>query len=150
MQLKVAIIGMGIMGTQVARVLKRNPVVCLAAFSEISEKPRNEARDEFGAVSIYTDYLEMLEKEKPEAVFIATPDWAHFEPVMACLERGIHVHVEKPMTTMASESEQIVHKVAATGLKLQVSYNHRWLAPYHLVKEKISRGEVGRPLIGYA
>jgi predicted dehydrogenase len=150
MKLKVGIIGMGIMGTQVARVLVRNQAVHLAAFSEICVERREKAKSEFGSIDMYSDYLEMLEKEKPEAIFIATPDWAHFEPVMACLERGIHVHVEKPMTTIESEAARIVRKVAETGLKLQVSYNHRWLAPYHLVRERIANGEVGRPLIGYA
>ncbi len=150
MKLKVAIAGMGIMGTQVARVLERNAVIHLAAISDISQERREKAKNDFGLSSIYTDYLEMLDKEKPEAVFIATPDWAHFEPVMACLERGIHVHVEKPMTTIESQSALIVQKVAEKGLKLQVSYNHRWLAPYHLVREKIVNGEIGRPLIGYA
>lgn len=150
MSLKVAIIGMGIMGTQVARALARNRSVHLAAISEVSRERCDIAAHEFGVPATYTDFHEMLDREHPDAVFIATPDWAHFEPVMACLDRGIHVHVEKPMTTTESESALIVSKVATTGLKLQVSYNHRWLAPYHLVKDKLTQGEVGTPLIGYA
>lgn len=150
MTLKVAIIGMGIMGKQVACAIARNDLVRLAAVSEVSDDRRESARTEFGLERVYSDYLEMLEKEKPEAVFIATPDWAHFDPVMACLDRGVHVHVEKPMTTLESESAAIVRKVRDTGLKLQVSYNHRWLAPYHLVKDRLSKREVGLPLIGYA
>ncbi len=150
MKLKAGVIGMGIMGTHVARVLARNPWVHLAAIAEVSSERCDSAREEFRVPAAFNDYLEMLDHEKLDAVFIATPDRAHFEPVMACLERGIHVHVEKPMTTIESESAQIVRKVSETGLKLQVSYNHRWLAPYHLVKEKLAGGEVGSPLIGYA
>ena len=92
----------------------------------------------------------MLDGVKPDAVFIATPDWTHLAPVMACLDRGIHVHVEKPMTTDEPEAAAIVRKVRETGLKLQVSYNHRWLAPYHAVAEQIHAGKIGRCLTGYA
>jgi len=138
------------MGKQVAHVIARNPSVRLAAVSELSEERRADAQKEFQLEKVYSQYEEMLDAEKPDAVFIATPDWAHFDPVMACLNRGIHVHVEKPMTTVEKESADIVRKVRETGLKLQVSYNHRWLAPYHLTKEKIAGGAVGRPLIGYA
>jgi predicted dehydrogenase len=150
MELKVAIIGMGIMGTQVAHAIGRNRQVKLVAVSELGEDRLGKAKAEFGLEKGYSDYIEMLDREKPDAVFVATPDWAHFEPVMACLERGIHVHVEKPMTTDEKESAEIVRKVREKGLKLQVSYNHRWLAPYHLTKGKLESGEVGRPLIGYA
>ncbi len=150
MRLNVAIIGMGIMGSQVARVLRRNSQVSLSAISEVNEERRERAKSEFSLSRVYANYMEMLESENLHAVFIATPDWLHFEPVMACLERGIHIHVEKPLTTTETESARIVKKVAETGLKLQVSYNHRWLAPYHLVKEKIASGEIGCPLMGYA
>ncbi len=150
MQLKANIVGMGIMGSAVARSLKNHPQVRLTAVAESNAERHASICAEFGLESAYTDYIEMLDVEKPEVVFVATPDWAHFAPVMAAFERGIHVYVEKPMTTDVVEAAQIVKKVAETGLKLQVSYNHRWLAPYHAVWEQISGGKIGRPLIGYA
>lgn len=149
-QLKVNIIGLGIMGKNVARALLRNPLVRLTAAADLSEARSDEAKTEFNLEHTYTDYPAMLDQEKPDAVYIATPDWAHFEPVMACLERGINVCVEKPITTDEREAAAIVRKVRQTGLKLQVSYNHRWLAPYHLTFEKIRQGAIGRPLMGYA
>ncbi len=148
--LKVNIIGMGIMGKAAAHTLARNPNVEVTAIANRGEERRKEATQEFGIERTYTDYLEMLDKEKPDAVFIATPDWDHFNPVMACLDRGMHVHVEKPLTTDEGEARKIVEKVRETGLKLQVCYNHRWLAPYHNVKDRISSGEIGKPLTGYA
>ena len=147
--LKANIIGTGIMGTAVAQVLVREPRVKLTAACDRSEASLARAGEQFGLKG-YADFIEMIDNENPEMVFIATPDWAHFEPVMACLDRGIHVFVEKPLTTDVAEAEAISRKVAETGLKLQVSYNHRWLAPYHLTYTKIQSGEIGRPLMGYA
>ena len=107
-------------------------------------------REEFGLASIDLDYEAMLDRERPDVVFIATPDWAHYAPVMAALERGVHVYVEKPLTTDVEEAARIVEKVRETGLKLQVSYNHRWLAVYHAVHDQICAGKIGQPLVGYA
>jgi len=150
MELKINIIGLGIMGMSVGRALLRNPMVRLTAGSDLKRENLEAARKEFGFGEVYEDYEKMLANQKPDAVFIATPDWAHFKPVMACLESGFHVHVEKPLTTDEREAAAIVKKVKETGLKLQVSYNHRWLAPYHATYEKIRAGSIGECLMGYA
>lgn len=150
MTVNIGIIGMGIMGLSVARVLARNPRVRLAALCTRGEANRRQAQAEFPAPAFYADYETMLDRERLDAVYVATPDWAHFGPVMACLEAGVHVHVEKPMTTSEPEAAAIVRKVAETGLKLQVSYNHRWLAPYHATYDRIRSGKIGECLMGYA
>jgi predicted dehydrogenase len=150
MKFKITIIGLGIMGKNVARALLRNPLVTVTACADVKKGNCEDGEKEFGFERTYTDYREMIEKEKPDAVFIATPDWAHYEPVMTCLDAGIHVHVEKPLTTSERESTDIVRKVKQTGLKLQVSYNHRWLAPYHAANDMIRAGKIGECLMGYA
>ncbi len=150
MDFKINIIGVGIMGKNVARALRRNPMVRLTAAADLSAEDLQAAKEEFGLERTYGDYRQMIDVEKPDAVFIATPDWAHHEPVMTCLDAGVHVHVEKPLTTDQGEAADIVRKVDQTGLKLQVSYNHRWLAPYHATHRQIREGKIGECLMGYA
>jgi len=149
MTIKVNIIGLGIMGKAVARTLQRNPRVDLTSGANRGEVARDEAQAEFGWGRVHEDYREMLDTEKPDAVFIATPDWSHLDPVMACLSRGIHVHCEKPLTTSETEAAEIVRNVRETGLKLQVSYNHRWLAPYYAAFEQVRDGRIGQCLTAY-
>jgi len=150
MSINVNIIGVGIMGKAVARSLMHNPAVKLTAASDLSDDALPAFAEEFPGAAGYTNFREMLDEQKPDVAFIATPDWAHYEPVMECLSRGIHVHVEKPLTTDEREAAAIVAEVRKTGLKLQVSYNHRWLSPYYTTYEKIRSGKMGKPLIGYA
>lgn len=150
MDFKINIIGLGIMGKNVCRALLRNPVVRLTAGADLKGENLDAAKAEFDIAGSYDDYAEMIAAEKPDAVFITTPDWAHHDPVMACLDAGIHVHVEKPLTTDQAEAAAIVRKVRETGLKLQVSYNHRWLAPYHATHRQIRDGAIGECLMGYA
>jgi len=150
MSLKVNIIGLGIMGKNVGRALLRNPNVSITACADLKQDSIEEAKAELKFDNSYTDFREMIAREKPDAVYIATPDWAHFEPVMTCLDAGIHVHVEKPLTTDETEAANIVRKVKETGLKLQVSYNHRWLAPYNATWNMIRDGQIGECIMGYA
>ncbi len=150
MTLKINIIGVGIMGRGVANTLQRNPDVQITAAADLSETNRDYAQAGLNIPKVYEDYRAMLEKEKPDAVYIATPDWAHHRPVMDCLDAGVHVHVEKPLTTKIEEAAEIVHKVKATNLKLQVSFNHRWLAPYYSTHRMIREGKIGACLMGYA
>ncbi len=149
MVLKANIIGAGIMGSAMAHVVQRDPRVQLTGVCDLRLELAEKVAAEFGAQA-YADYADMLEKERPDIVFVATPDWDHFAPVMACLDLGMHVYVEKPLTTDAGEAAAITARVEETGLKLQISYNHRWLAPYHLTHKQIREGTIGRPLLGYA
>jgi len=150
MNFKLNIIGLGIMGKNVARALSRNKQATVTAVCDLKDENLEECKAEFGFKNTYKDYTKMIAAEKPDAVFIATPDWAHHKPVITCLDEGIHVHVEKPLTTDEKEAADIVRKVRETGLKLQVSYNHRWLAPYHATFNMIREGKIGNCIMGYA
>jgi len=104
MDFKINVIGVGIMGKNVCRALVRNPLVRLTAAANLSSENLEAAKAEFKLERTYRDYREMIGAEKPDAVFVATPDWAHYHPVMTCLDAGIHVHVEKPLTTREAEA----------------------------------------------
>ncbi|HZP80671.1 MAG TPA: Gfo/Idh/MocA family oxidoreductase [Chthonomonadaceae bacterium] len=149
-QLRVGIVGMGIMGSSVGRVLARDARVQLVAATSLSLEKMAPICDELGIARRYLDYAEMFARESLDAVCVATPDQHHYAVVMAALNAGRHVLVEKPMTTDVNEAAEIVRRVRETGLKLQVSYNHRWLAPYNATWKMIREGKIGQPLMGYA
>lgn len=150
MDFKCGIIGTGIMGKAGGKILQRLEGVKVTALADISEKNLNEAAAELGVTSTYSNYREMLEREELDAVYVATPDQYHRDPVIASLEAGCHVIVEKPMTTKQEEAEEICRVVEKTGKKFQVNFNHRWLSVYHKVKAMIEAGEIGEPIIGFA
>src|SRR5437899_1802494 len=56
----------------------------------------------------YTDYREMLERERLDAVTVVTPDHLHREMALAALERGLHVLVEKPLDTTVEGCQEII------------------------------------------
>lgn len=150
MAIRIGIIGTGIMGNAVARVFKLLPQAELAALADISRERLEQSGREFGLSALYGDYHDMLQRERLDAVAVATPDYDHTAPVIDSLRAGCHVLVEKPLTTSQAEAEEICRVVRTTGKKLQVNFNHRWLSPYHKVKEMVLKGQIGEPMIGYA
>jgi UDP-N-acetylglucosamine 3-dehydrogenase len=67
----------------------------------------------------YTDYLQMLDDERPEAVSIVVPTPFHYEVASAAIERGIHCLLEKPIASTVDEADKLIalakkHKVVFT------------------------------------
>jgi predicted dehydrogenase len=150
MALKLAIVGTGIMGKNAINVWKRHPEVEIVAVCDLDAEMVQNVCKENKVPRWYTDHRALLEHEQIDAIHITTPDWAHREPVLDALSAGKHVLVEKPMTTDIVEADEIVEMVKKTGLKLQVSFNHRWLSVYHKVYSDIRSGSIGEPLLGFA
>jgi len=93
----------------------------------------------------YTDYDEMLAKADIECVLIATPIPLHYRQVMAALNAGKHVYVQKSMTTTLAEADEVVKTARAKGLKLCASPGEMLRPPWPQIKEQVvQKGLLGR------
>jgi predicted dehydrogenase len=79
----------------------------------------------------YRDYREMIDKEKPEVVIIATPDHWHALQSIAAVKAGAHVFVEKPTGHTIRESQAMVKAARTSGKIVQVGL-HRRIGPHHV------------------
>jgi predicted dehydrogenase len=148
-QIRIGIIGLGIMGKQYARVYSEHPLTRVVAVCA----RRAEQAAEFSAryqADGYSDHRKMLERDDLDAVVVATPDAFHFEFARDVLESSRHVLVEKPFTTKTEEADKLNAIARRVRKKIQVTFNHRWLSCYHLTRQAIANGDIGTPLIGYA
>lgn len=150
-KVRIGVIGLGIMGEQYARIYQAHPLATVTAISNRHQKRLDEIGDKYDVKARYTDYTEMLAHAPIDAVCIATPDFAHYEPVKAALNAGKHVLCEKPFTTILSEADELLSlSRSRPQQKLQVAYNHRWLSSYYHGFAAIRRGDIGQPVAGYA
>ena len=150
-RVRIGVIGLGIMGEQYTRIYDAHPLATVTAICNRSRARLDEVGDKYGITARHTDYNELLSRPDVDAVCIATPDFAHFEPVKAALEAGKHVLCEKPFTTELEEADELLAlSLSRPRQKLQVGYNHRWLAAYHHGYAAIRKGEIGRPVAGFA
>ena len=149
-KLRFGVIGLGIMGQQYVKIYSGLATTEVTAVADLNDQRAEEIGARYGVERRYTDYRRMLEEAPLDAVVVATPDFAHFEPAKAVLESGRHLAVEKPMTTSVAEADALLRLTRTSGRRVQVNYNHRWLGPYHHGKQAILAGEIGAPLAAYA
>jgi predicted dehydrogenase len=142
------IIGAGIMGHQHARIVSEHPKAKLAAVADTNLARAADLAGKYGVTACGS--VDELLRLPIDAVVIAVPDFLHYGPVMAALNAGKHVLVEKPLTTDVADGERIAAKVAESGLKLMVNYSNRWISSYTQTKQAIATGQIGEVLWGYA
>jgi len=73
-----------------------------------------------------TPWESILEKDRPDVLFVATPDHLHTAPILAAIERGVHVVAEKPLALKLAEARQIVSKSRAAGTVVAVDMHKRY------------------------
>jgi predicted dehydrogenase len=79
----------------------------------------------------YRDYRELLAKEKPEIVIVATPDHWHALPTIAAVNAGAHVYVEKPIAHTIGEGQAMVRAARGANRVVQVG-THRRTSPHSI------------------
>lgn len=149
-RIRVGVIGAGIMGRQYVRIYQDHPYARVTAVAAGHAENAARVAQQFGVENATADWRSITESPEIDAVCVALPDSMHFAATASALAHGKHVLIEKPMTTDLSEADELVRMAERSGLKVQVAFNHRWLAPYHQGRLSIASGEIGRPLTAYA
>ena len=96
--LKSAVIGTGAISKEHLSFLSKSERTHLASVCDHSRASAKYAANRFGAESIYTNYNQMLSEVKPDFVHILTPPHTHKKIAKDCLEAGVNVFCEKPIT----------------------------------------------------
>lgn len=139
---KAAVIGAGIMGKRWSNGLAKHHRTQLVAVCDLDPERARQSVEPFGA-SAYEDYQEMFDKESLDFVYIATPDFAHREPVVAAAESGVNILVEKPLATNVDDAIAMLEAVNKAGVKAEVNFSNRWNPPFAAAKRVLDSGEIG-------
>ncbi len=124
-KIRTAVIGVGYLGRFHAQKYVALPGSELVAVVDASKEAREKVAAETGCQPA-ADFRELF--GRIDAVSIATPTPLHFGIARECLERGIHVLVEKPITTTLDEARELITIAARTGCVLQVGHLERFNA----------------------
>jgi UDP-N-acetylglucosamine 3-dehydrogenase len=140
--MQAAVIGVGAMGRNHARVYQEIPDVELAAVADLDSALAQETVRLRGGRS-YTDYRVMLEEIKPDVVTVAVPTHIHFQVVLDVLEAGCHVLVEKPIAATLKEGQRMIERAAELGRILAVGHIERYNPAVIELKRRLDAGELG-------
>jgi UDP-N-acetylglucosamine 3-dehydrogenase len=141
--MRVAVIGVGSMGKNHARVYSELPEAELVAVVDVDLKIAEAVAANYG-VRAYTDPGKMLKKEKPVAVSIAVPTALHAQVGMDVLEAGVHVLMEKPITATVEEGRLLIDKARLVNRQLMVGHIVRFNPAMQALKKKLQEGALGR------
>ncbi len=140
---RVAVVGVGAMGTNHARVFSEMPNVALVGVSDSNAESCEKAGSRF-RVPAYSDYHRLLEQERPEIVSVAVPTSSHFKVANEIIERGIHVLVEKPLAFSVEEGCELVALTREKGVRLGVGHIERFNPVVTALKVRLGQGAIGR------
>jgi myo-inositol 2-dehydrogenase/D-chiro-inositol 1-dehydrogenase len=146
--LRIAVLGVGMMGAFHADALSsRIRGAQVTVVSDFFADKAAEVADRVGA-RVVADPIEAIHADDVDAVLIATPGKAHDEQVNACLDRGVPVLCEKPLTTDVASAYRIVQREAQAPRRLvQVGFMRRYDPEYVALKKLITDGDLGNPLV---
>jgi predicted dehydrogenase len=147
--LKVAVLGSGFMGATHARAFAKVPDAQIVGISSRSAEKARKLATEVGAQP-YTDSMKLALAEGVDAVSVTLPTNLHKEFVVAALEAGKHVLVEKPMELTVQACDEMIAAAKRSGKILMVAHVLRFWPEYVALSKVVKSGELGRPLSAIA
>ncbi len=147
--MRIGIVGAGFMGRLYANVLRHHPTATLAGVADFRPGFVEDANQEF-ETNRYADVESLLDGEALDGLIVATDEHSHREPVIAALDRGIGVLVEKPLSTNLADGQAMIAAAERSGAVLLVGHLLRFDTRYALLRSAVSRGDIGRPQTLYA
>jgi predicted dehydrogenase len=146
---RVAIVGTGAIANYHMRALDemKERAEVVAAVDVLRERVEAFSA-KYGIPRCYTDAGEMLERERPDLVHIATPPDTHHALIIRSLEAGAHVLCEKPLCTSLAQLDHIAAVEQSTGRYCSSVFQWRFGSSAQHLKRLIQMEAFGRPLVG--
>jgi predicted dehydrogenase len=144
--LRVAIIGCGRIADAHAAEIQRINGCEIVGVCDCEPLMAKQLADRFHVPQTFVEVADLLEQVHPDVVHITTPPESHFPLAKSCLERGIHVYVEKPFTLNFVEANTLVETVNDRGLKLTVGHDDQFRHVARRMRALVGAGYLGTPV----
>ena len=138
--LRVGVIGVGVMGSNHARVFAGLPGVQLVGVADPDRKQAEFVARTLGCADMVD--VDQLLNQNVQAVTIAAPTHLHHEIALSCIARGIHVMVEKPIASTVEEGRDIIAAARRAGVTLMVGHVERFNPAVEVIKEAIRNEDI--------
>jgi len=161
-QIKLALVGAGVIGKRHLRALQSRALQSPAAQSPAAQSrplksneqlvlagivdPLTAAQETADShqVPLFNTTSEMLAAVKPDGVIVATPTEHHCEPTLQALDSGAHLLVEKPLMATLEECQRTIEKSSAAGRHVLVGHHRRYYGLVNRAREIVRGGGLGK------
>ncbi|WP_433676227.1 Gfo/Idh/MocA family protein [Microbacterium gorillae] len=145
--LRVALVGTGGVSRLHAEAVAAYPHAQIVAVTDLHPDSAAAFAEQWGVPASYPDLIRLLAEEHPDVVLVCTPPGAHRGQVIAALESGAHVVVEKPPASSLVELDDMRRAAVAADRRLAVVFQQRTGTAAAHVKSLLASGALGRPLL---
>jgi virulence factor len=136
MKKRIGIIGLGNIAQKVyLPILSTHPQAEIVGIMSRKAETVNKLGEQYRLNEKFSVLDQLLDK-KPDAVFVHSPTETHYEIVLQCLKKGIHVYVDKPFSYSIKESHEMAKTAEDRGLLLAAGFNRRF-APHYMEAKKM-------------
>ena len=146
--MKYALIGCGRIATNHILAARNNHLEIAAVCDILPEAMENllakHGLEQDTSIARYTDYLKMLDEVKPTLVSIATESGIHARIALDCIDRGIHVIIEKPMAMSIADADEIIRRSEEKGVKVCACHQNRFNVAVQKTRAALEAGRFGR------
>lgn len=150
--MKYALIGCGRISNNHVVAAQNNNLeivaLCDIVLENMDDKFRKFDIDE--SVRKYTDYHELLEKERLDLVAIATESGKHAQIALDCMDYGCNLIIEKPIALSIEDADAIIEKAKEKNLIVSACHQNRFNKSILKIRDTLERGRFGRLLYGTA
>ena len=139
---RIAVAGAGLIGLAHVGVVRASATCALSAI--VDPAPAAEAVAAKSGVPLFRSLAELIAKDRPDGVILATPNQLHVEHALKCIDAGLPMLLEKPIASTVAEGERLVKAADETGAKILIGH-HRAHSPIMAkAKEVVEQGTLGR------
>ena len=142
--INIAVIGCGYWGINYVRLLAELPETEVVAVCDQSEERLQEVERRFPGSELFNDVDDLLNLDDLDAAVVCTNPESHFEITSRLIKAGVHVLVEKPMTTTAADSRALIELAEEHDVKLMVGHIFLFNSGVNMMKFYIDKGDVGQ------
>lgn len=142
-QVTLGIVGYGYWGPNLVRNFYSDDRVELKYICDRDPEKLKQHRRQYQNTVFTTDYADLLNDDKLQAIVISTPVEAHYELAKQALRQGKHVLVEKPMCRTSEQCSELIALAKKHGKTLMVDHTFLYHGPVRLIKQLIDQEELG-------
>src|SRR5262245_22312356 len=142
--IRIGVIGYGYWGPNLVRNFTLAPGSQVVAVSDLRSDRLAQVRLWYPGITTTTDYRELLNDTRIDAIVIATPVSTHFDLAMQALHAGKHVFVEKPITTSVEQGERLLDYAERCQRTIMVDHTFVFTGAVRKIKELIKTDQLGQ------
>lgn len=138
-----AVIGTGTIGRGRAELAREHPSIGWLGLCDLDEELLKRAAELTEPDLVTSDFRELVARPEVDAVIVATDENNHVEPVLAGVEHGHELFIEKPLATDPVESERVLGAIEDAGVGAVIGYTQRFRRRFIVARQRIREGAIG-------